>query len=117
MTVHTLSVRKTHGYVGSYSHLDKWEDIGIAKVISHKKRLHRDDEDGSSSYTVQEIMTVKLDEGADKKLIKRAIHDTFSRSGCACQHDCCGCWSIHVRDVRKRIDGSYMVYIGAYQNY
>jgi hypothetical protein len=91
----TLSIRRSHGYISAYSHLDKWEDIGTSKVIrryveDNAEELPHGDLPGISL----EIEVTRYRDGDTPHTradIRQALHDCFSGSRCRCEHDCCGC--------------------------
>lgn len=110
----TLEMRVTHGYVGSCSHLDKWESIGSYKVQRVKVRHDGDMHDGTTEFYRVRIQVGPLTPYAQ---IKQALRDSFSSVGCHCTHDCCGCRSFYADSVRKQFDGSFVVVVRSSRNY
>lgn len=112
----SLELRVTQRYVGTYQHLDQWETLAIAKVLGTRKvfdpeqvtrrwykarglskaeirhQMARYYQDASEGQTVVFYVVVKHKPG-QRDDIMQAIHDSFSRRGCAHEWDCCGCAS------------------------
>lgn len=115
-----ISLRRTRRYVGTWAHLDQWEDLGTAKVLANSavygpekaeddwnrrvrrwpkhmrrrflKDYYADPSCGPISYFRVVVPRAMLDVyGKDRVL--QAIQDTFSRHGCSHEYDCCGCAS------------------------
>jgi hypothetical protein len=97
-----LSIRKTYKYVGEYSHLDDWETVGLYRVIS-QRGLQDADEVGFGETRQYEMIVwakpPKREALPDVSQIKHALHSEFTYSGCACEHDCCGCISTSVGEI------------------
>jgi hypothetical protein len=98
----SLSIRKTHKYVGEYTHLDDWETVGLYRVISQRD-LQEADEVGFDETRQYEMVVwvkpLKREALPDIPQIKQALRSEFTHNGCACEHDCCGCISTRVGDV------------------
>jgi hypothetical protein len=124
--------RLTHGYVGTYRHLDKWGDEVQAKQLAARKipawtrlamsagvrhgrnadHVNVDMSDGPT-YVSRVIAPRNLQ---DRKAFIRALEDEFSSWGCAHSHDCCGCasYSATARHARGR---EYVLKIQVSYNY
>ena len=109
----TLSIRRTHGYVGTWRHLDKWDEIGSAEVIA--TRAHEIEDNGYSHVNRINIVCVSTD--APPEDIKEALYSEFSSHGCSHEYDCCGCWSTSARTVRRLGPDRYAVLTSSSQNY
>ena len=92
-----LSLRLTHRYVDTYSHLDAWRESGHAKVTP--SRLVREPEDFSEGGTY--IRWATLPRGPRADVSVRALVDSLSRHGCAHEWDCCGCPSWNTRVIHR----------------
>jgi|GEM_PF-3490676 len=112
----TLSVRKTNKYVGTWAHLDEWEDIGTAEIIERNAEV-QDHEDPCEPTLIQMLLRVTTNEPKDNEAVKLAIMDTFSRHGCSHEYDCCGCWSTTVTNVHSMGGGFFLVTQTASRNY
>ena len=94
-----LNIRLTHKYVGTCKHMDDWENIGTVEELSLTE-IPSGNEDGLYESGDQiNLVRVVTSRGVQK--IKQALKDTFTSTGCACSHDCCGCKSIYVRGVTR----------------
>ena len=91
----TLSQRMTHEYVGAYSDLDQWVDLGTVELIAASEVEYTDPSDICEPTRQVRLVRVvpDLDAGATDKEIQDALEDTFSSSGCGHDFDCCGCRS------------------------
>lgn len=97
-----LEKRLTHHYVGTYRHLDDWENIGECEIMNSAEMKGGDEEDYCEprlSFLYLKVFNVK--DGIGEDSIADAIYDKFSRHGCACSHDCCGCRSYQVMQAEK----------------
>jgi hypothetical protein len=97
-----LSVRKTHKYVGEYAHLDDWETVGLYRVISQRALQDVDEVGFDETRQYEMIVWVKpmrREALPDVAQIKQALHSEFTKHGCACEHDCCGCISTCVGEI------------------
>lgn len=99
-TTHTLSLRKTHKYVGTYRDLDKWEDIGTVTELA-SATIHVDEEDPCETTVTRIFVCAECPEPRTDAEIENALHDVYSSHGCAHEYDCCGCWSTSVVEVKK----------------
>ncbi len=121
-----LSLRLTHGYVGTYKHLDQWLRLGTHDEIASRPlplteaeqndhcEIRRDEVFVLVSIDQQEAdffnrwinskeYTIDPKDAFEKWVnlqIGQALADVYSRVGCAHEYDCCGCRSFAVRDVR-----------------
>jgi hypothetical protein len=114
-----LEIRKTHKYVGTYQHLDEWDYVGTATVTASESETDHEDPCESTKTTM--IVCVEIDRGitrqTDEELVKSALRSTFTKSGCAHEYDCCGCWSTYVGEVEKITADRYMVVTRSSRNY
>jgi len=92
-----LSRRLTHRYVGTYSHLDEWRDIGVATLTPRREVNPGNDYDEGGTY----IRWAVLPRGIDRDAACRALEETMSRWGCAHEYDCCGCASYTTRVLHR----------------
>lgn len=104
----TLSKRLTHKYASGWEYLDESLDIGTARPLGQKTMK----EDGESK-TVLALFLVNSK--ARVPNVKAAFYDTL-RSGCRCEHDCCGHWQGSVSKVRHLGNGLYVVRSSHYRN-
>lgn len=105
----SLSTRITHRYNVGWSHLDKWHDMGTARVVDMGKRRESEE-----TYRQTQIIEVKAP-GYRPRNIMRALRETLS-FGCRCEHDCCGHYfggPTHIRPLGKDL---YAVIIKASMN-
>lgn len=103
-----LSRLLTRKYVPAYSYLDKSEDVGTARRLT----VRRSREDGES---YREFSLFLVSSTCDKQAIIDALYDTL-RSGCRCEHDCCGHYQNSVIKVRPLKGNLYAVLTSAYRN-
>jgi hypothetical protein len=104
-----LSMRLTYGYNSGWSHLDKWHDMGNAKV-THAAKTREDD------YSFSQLLILEVDApGYRPRNVMRAIHETMV-SGCRCEHDCCGHIQSSPSKVRPLRNGTYAVLLTGYRN-
>lgn len=105
--------RLTHKYNTAYSHLDNWAFIGEATQRAPEKLRWSFDGNGESG-TTKVIVTIRpeLLKRFPAKVIERAIEDNYAGS-CACEHDCCGCWSTYALAHRVK-PRQWSVVIGGY---
>lgn len=91
----------TNNYQSGWSNLEQWGDAIPVKLLKWK-RCKSDPNDSYEGYTKK--TRVIAPQGADDKLVARAISDTLSGSSCRHEHDCCGCKIYHaqVRKIRHR---------------
>ena len=88
--------KTTHRYALSYAGLDEWRDVGIFKHL--KMKVVDMDKYGEAGIR---LLWVAGPKGLKSKDVRRALADTLSYSHCRHEHDCCGCRSFHVLDVRR----------------
>lgn len=113
--IRDLSLRLTHRYVGEYQHEDEWRTIGFVDVL-REIRLEPDDEGNPANAGTSIIMALCIDVIARDK-IEQALIDTFSRHGCACEHDCCGCVSRAVIEAKPVTGDLWKLKVGLSRNY
>jgi len=133
-----LSLRLTHTYVGTYAHLDKWAEIGTLDVIGLQDwTIEAENEQGDCSNEPQRTVAfVRVTEAPElhemwiecahdprldysawaNRTVARALRDTYSRHGCAHEHDCCGCRSFSAEAERYSGD-VWRVTINSSRNY
>lgn len=111
-----LRTRLTNKYVDEYRHLDSWEAIGTAKTLMSVPR----GEESIDGYKRTLIVAVRLTGDTVNLDVHKALHDTYTSAGCACEYDCCGCVSSHVRGIRylgqQGDEGFYAVKMGYTRN-
>lgn len=105
----SLSMRLTHGYTNGWSHLDKWHDMGTARIVDMGKRRQREE-----SYSQTQILEVNAP-GYRPQNIMRALYETL-RFGCCCEHDCCGHYFGGASRIRPLGGNRYAVLIRASMN-
>lgn len=114
-----LSLRLTHGYVGTYQHEDDWDTIGTIKELSTTvlPRSEADQNDICDPYTRQMLCIVTST--ANDDAIRQALSDTYSKSGCHHEYDCCGCRSFSASmDKIARVTGDlWRIEIRSWRNY
>lgn len=119
MTTETLAVRLTHGYVGTYKHLDKWEDIGTIQVLTSNELPPIEEEEGdasaSSGHEIYAIVRTFHD-STDRE-IAGALIDTYSSHDCAHDYDCCGCRSFSARNAKRVTGDLWRVEVWSWRNY
>ncbi|MFZ3583739.1 hypothetical protein ACOI1H_16410 [Loktanella sp. DJP18] len=96
-----LAVRKTHTYVGTFSHLDDWDSIGSFDIVSNQAVLDDDQDPCEPTHIFLKVL-VQADAGTTDADIESALRSSLSKSGCAHEHDCCGCVSTYVNDVMRQ---------------
>lgn len=111
----TLELRKTHRYVGSYRHLDTWEPVGVVRCLSTHV-LDLDESDPCEPMQHTHIVCVEVERGNRQDDVINALRDHYTVAGCHHEHDCCGCRSFHVRDVRPAPGGRYEVEVHSTRN-
>ena len=111
--MHSLELRKTRKYVGTYAHLDEWEDIGSFEHVITGSPIH-DEDDYCEGYTVKHLVSVTS--SASPEDIKEALINSNSRHGCAHEYDCCGCrsYSAEVEHLRGEL---WLLTIRSSRNY
>jgi len=90
-----LYTRLTHRYVGECKDMDEHQLVVTAKATPERVvRYGGEMEEGATT-----ISNVFLPAGTDTRKAARALTDTLSAHGCACEYDCCGCASYYA-DVK-----------------
>lgn len=117
----TLELRKTHRYVGTYSHLDAWETVGTFEVLGKTGTKITDEEDPCEPFEYYLIVrVVPSHRRTTVKTLIRALEDCHSRRGCAHEYDCCGCYSYcaYAWPVCRTVeDRTFMVRVTGSRNY
>lgn len=98
-----LSKRLTFSYVGDYSHLDEWEQIGSYEELGRDQLEVDHPGDITEPFRMAHHILVTSD--ADRETVRQALHDVFNHSGCAHDYDCCGCRSYQATNVVCVIKG------------
>lgn len=91
---HDLAIRETFKFVGAYQHEDTWRSIGSCEVYAGEATC-TDETDICEPHLQVNMVEVQVDTRATRKDIKQALEQTFTKSGCAHEHDCCGCRSFY----------------------
>jgi hypothetical protein len=103
MEVLHLEQRVTHRYVGTYSHLDEWQDVCSAPVILTPGKLVKPGNDYDEGNTYLRWATLpRLPRRADRTHAAGALEDMLSSWGCHHEYDCCGCASVSTRVLRRK---------------
>ncbi|QIG66744.1 hypothetical protein EVB27_074 [Rhizobium phage RHph_TM16] len=113
----SLEVRLTHKYVGTYRHLDAWQDVGMAVIRCTETELMDDGEDPCEPTRTTMLLEIHCDEVTDSHVIMRAIQGALGSHGCAHDWDCCGCWSTRVGDIAHVKDNLWFVETHSSRNY
>jgi hypothetical protein len=106
------SIRMTHRYVGTYSHLDQWGSPMRFKALEPKVIDQGNDYDDAGSVLIRVIG----DKKADQRLQAKALTHELTRYGCSHEYDCCGCISTSAR-VRHVRPGIFSVLLRSTRNY
>jgi len=116
-----LEIRKTHKYVGEYSHMDEWETIGEVKVTARAvMEWNPDYVDEEDAIEDPQTITYFVEVESFTPLqsdVEQALRDKYTNWGCAHEYDCCGCRNYMVTDVVKRDAGRYIVIVHSSRNY
>lgn len=116
VAVTTLARKLTHKYVGTFDHLDDWEDIGQAAILS-RSVMETDAEDICEPWVETMLIRVDLDTPETPVVdIRAALHSSFTNAGCHHEHDCCGCRSFRA-EAQHLKDADWMVTITSSRNY
>ena len=120
----SLNIRFTHKYKDAYRYMDEAQRIGTVDTLRSINR-HEDDEYGESGSNLL-FVRVTLDEDlefpVDYQTVKDALRNHYSYSGCAHEHDCCGCISQSVNRMKRlRVNGFgdsqiYAISVSWYRN-
>lgn len=106
------TIRMTRHYVDSCSHLDKWGREYRFKMLQGRQIRPPDGYDDGGSCLVRVIGSKTLNQDAQAN----ALRDTLGYGGCAHEHDCCGCKSVHAQ-VTKVKRGIFSVLLRTSYNY
>lgn len=117
IAITTLSRKLTNRYVGTCDHLDAWQDIGEAAILSQSS-LDGVPEDICEPVLTTLLVQVHPEEGIDPggDEVGAALRDSHTRAGCHHEYDCCGCRSYHARPTHLK-DGFWMVEIQSSRNF
>lgn len=137
----SLEIRRTRKYVGTYQHLDKWDEIGTFDELTRRELPPQSEEDAydctePKSYEIFCLVKLAPDDDlrklwiADKdgpedegfsdwreRQIKQALQDTHTQVGCAHEYDCCGCRSHTVTEVECTTGDLWRVVVHSYRNF
>jgi hypothetical protein len=103
----------SYRYVGTCSHLDRWQSVGRAKVFP--ARLVREPgKDIADCGTY--VLTAKIPAGQDPLASREALRDHFTSEGCHHDYDCCGCRSTWA-EVRRIAGRTFSVKLHVSRNY
>lgn len=113
--LHTIYERLTYRYITEYSDQDKWDwDYPmVIKELIGTTRTHRHS-DGDTTMTIGFHVIAKHRYPIEK--LMSAIQNYYTKSGCTCSHDCCGCTRISA-DVRKVGKRQFFVHLRVNWNY
>lgn len=109
-----LEKRVTHGYVGTYKYLDKWEFVGEFEEIGAKD-LPTDGTDHTEPLSQLVYVLVKSDKPDSE--IRQALHDHYTSWGCAHEYDCCGCRSYQAGDEKRVTGDLWQVTVNSFRNF
>lgn len=133
-----LELRLTHGYVGTWKHLDKWLYLGRIDEIGTRELPVKEDEedpdpcdpkrheifalveidqdsaDFHARWTAPGNPDYSVEDGAYEKWVEKqieqALHDVYSSHGCDHEYDCCGCRSYSAGDIECIARGKKNLY-------
>lgn len=113
-----LYVLLTRKYNPDYKHLDNHEFVGTMTYGSDPTRPDTSDNSYECNVTEHYIARVEpVSPHIRVSVIKKAIEDHF-RTGCSCEHDCCGHSFGGVRQIKYLGDGHlYSITCGYARNY
>jgi hypothetical protein len=111
-----LERRLSHGYVGSWKHLDQHEYIG-RMVIEATSVLDNEVDPEDWCEPRATTLFVKVYSGQNDALVVQALHDHFTVWGCAHEYDCCGCRSYRAGLISKLGNGYWRVTQHSSRNY
>ena len=129
---HILDARLTHGYVTGWRHLDKYEQLGPAKITRERSVMKElpDWEDSEDRIVRRCAVTLAPETLAEAKRLYRSqrktagvtfsrwlcgqVGDTFDR-GCRCEHDCCGHYQWYGQATRTG-RRTFVVYVSGSRN-
>ncbi len=106
--------RLSHSYIDAYKHLDKFaEKYYTAKMMPGPLQENYDDSDSCWRKVYVEFR----DRSVNLRLARKLLPDAF-RSGCSCEHDCCGHFqtSAYASDVKRIRRGVFMITTHSYRN-
>lgn len=109
----TLSRRLTRCYVGACAHLDRWRDVGTARVLPARQVRAP----GMDQADLGElVLWARIPRGQDAAASRQALADYYDRWGCHHEYDCCGCLLCRatVRQVSRR---DFVVHLSVGRNY
>lgn len=111
-----LERRLTHKYVGTWKHLDEWDDVGYAVIRCSEVEL-TDDTDPCEPCETTMVVEVWTRQPEPQAVIREAIISSLTSHGCSHEYDCCGCRSTWVGDVAHAINGKWLVSTYSSRNY
>lgn len=111
-----LLKRKTHKYVGTYQHLDEWDEIGETTELS-RKIVCEDTSEIEHPITEEAHVLVDAPKGTLPSDIRSALMDSYTMSGCHHEWDCCGCRSYRATEAKRVTGRLWCVRISSSRNY
>ena len=63
---------------------------GIAEVIARSKVKHTDIDDPCDPTDQVMLVSVNMDDVAQKEQVRKCLWQAFDLGNCGCSHDCCG---------------------------
>lgn len=121
MHAQSIELRKTRTYVGTFQHLDEWQEIGTAEIYMTEAKHVGDDDGEEPDFTepmVQHglVHFTKLNDGVTQAQVLQALRDSFTKNDCHHEYDCCGCRSFTAS--AKHVAGPvYKLTIGSSRNF
>jgi hypothetical protein len=100
-----LNVRTSHKYRLAWDHLNSHHRVGFAEIVESTTEWNDEGDVGTKTM----LLNVYA-KGYRPANVERAIRDTIQWS-CGCEHDCCGCTSGYVSDIKRRKGNSYKVVV------
>lgn len=113
-----LSVRRTHRYVGTYQHLDEWDDIGTINTLSSVNiDLDPQGDDACDPMETLHVVEVTTDQPEPLNLVCEALRASFTSAGCHHEWDCCGCRSYYASEIHHAYNNRFVVSVHSSRNY
>ena len=114
----TLSLRRSHQYVGTWQDLDRWESIGSYMAVAWCSWSTDPDDMCEPIANISRVWVNTGSHSASIDDIKQALRDTLTQSGCSHEYDCCGCRSYYVsRCDYEPESGEWLVTVSSSRNY
>jgi len=107
---------KFHGYVGrSVWSGSRGEYVGTFGVLKYGRWI-MNDSDSCLDESGERKITIKVPKGLDNRTMYEVVNNQM-RESCNCEHDCCGHWQTHVRNIKHTKRQEYIVTLYSYRNY